>query len=94
VSPPSAIFGELPKELFHKYQYFNIPAGTDYNDASHPVSNAALSSSIRMRVRPVGLYANGSPSLPSRAAHQQDWVRTGLCMLMLHLYHQAAEPLD
>lgn len=37
VSPPSAIFAELPKELFHKYQYFNIPAGTDYSDASHPV---------------------------------------------------------
>jgi hypothetical protein len=38
VTPPSCIFAELPKELFHKYQYFNIPAGTDYNDASHPVS--------------------------------------------------------
>ncbi|WIA14773.1 hypothetical protein OEZ85_003257 [Tetradesmus obliquus] len=37
VSPPSAIFAQLPKELFHKYQYFNIPAGTDYSDASHPV---------------------------------------------------------
>ncbi|WIA23255.1 hypothetical protein OEZ85_000026 [Tetradesmus obliquus] len=37
VLPPSAIFGELPKEMFHKYQYFNIPAITDYNDASHPV---------------------------------------------------------
>ncbi|WIA23249.1 hypothetical protein OEZ85_000020 [Tetradesmus obliquus] len=36
VSPPSNIFAELPKELFHKYQYFNIPAGTDYSDASHP----------------------------------------------------------
>jgi hypothetical protein len=30
---------QVPKELFHKYQYFNIPAITDYNDASHPVSD-------------------------------------------------------
>ncbi|WIA15628.1 hypothetical protein OEZ85_002255 [Tetradesmus obliquus] len=37
VSPPSAIFAELPKELLHRYQYFNIPAITDYSDASHAV---------------------------------------------------------
>ncbi|WIA14797.1 hypothetical protein OEZ85_003281 [Tetradesmus obliquus] len=37
ISPPSTIFSELPKELFHKYQYFNIPAITNYDDASHPV---------------------------------------------------------
>jgi hypothetical protein len=38
VNPPSTIFAELPKELFHKYQHLNIPAGIDYSDASHPVS--------------------------------------------------------
>jgi hypothetical protein len=37
-NPPSTIFAELPKDLFHKYQYFNIPAITHYKDASHPVS--------------------------------------------------------
>ncbi|KAF6252644.1 hypothetical protein COO60DRAFT_505144 [Scenedesmus sp. NREL 46B-D3] len=37
INPPSHIFAELPKEMFHKYQYFNIPAITDYTDASHPV---------------------------------------------------------
>jgi hypothetical protein len=42
INPPSSIFSELPKELFHKYQYFNIPAGTDYTDTSHPVSTGAI----------------------------------------------------
>jgi hypothetical protein len=42
INPPSTIFSELPKELFHKYQYFNIPAITDYTDASHPVSAGAI----------------------------------------------------
>uniref|UniRef100_A0A383WMU0 Uncharacterized protein n=1 Tax=Tetradesmus obliquus TaxID=3088 RepID=A0A383WMU0_TETOB len=37
ISPPSSIFSDLPKDMFHKYQYFNIPAITDYSDASHPV---------------------------------------------------------
>jgi hypothetical protein len=41
-NPPSTIFAELPKDLFHKYQYFNIPAITDYQDASHPVSAGAI----------------------------------------------------
>jgi hypothetical protein len=43
INPPSAIFAQLPKELFHKYQYFNIPAITDYTDASHPVSGPTCS---------------------------------------------------
>jgi hypothetical protein len=38
--PATCCLLQLPKELFHKYQYFNIPAITDYNDASHPVSQS------------------------------------------------------
>jgi hypothetical protein len=37
---------QLPKELFHKYQYFNIPAITDYTDASHPVSGTSSCTAV------------------------------------------------
>jgi hypothetical protein len=37
VTPPSKVYDQLPKELLHKYQYFNIPAITDITQASHPV---------------------------------------------------------
>lgn len=37
VSPPSSIFAAVPRELWHRYQYFNIPATTDPNDPSSPI---------------------------------------------------------
>jgi len=36
--PPAKVFEKLPKSLFHKYQYYNIPATSDINDVTHPVN--------------------------------------------------------
>jgi hypothetical protein len=37
VNPPSSIFAHVPRDLWHKYQYYNIPATTDPNDPSSPI---------------------------------------------------------
>jgi hypothetical protein len=34
----SAIFKELPPELWHKYQYFNLPASSDITNAASPIN--------------------------------------------------------
>lgn len=38
VTPPADVFGVLPKQLWHKYQYFNVPAVADGNDPSAPLN--------------------------------------------------------
>jgi hypothetical protein len=35
--PPQEIFQPLPKELWHKYQYFNMPASPNLTDPSSPL---------------------------------------------------------
>lgn len=34
---PKELFKDVPKDMFHKYQYFNIPANADSNSADAPV---------------------------------------------------------
>jgi len=36
-TPASAVFSSLPKELWHKYQYFNWPASSNSSDPSSPL---------------------------------------------------------
>ena len=36
-TPAAAIFSDLPKDVWHKYQYFNWPASSNSSDASSPL---------------------------------------------------------
>ena len=37
-TPAAAVFSVLPKDLWHKYQYFNWPASSNSSDASAPLN--------------------------------------------------------
>ena len=34
----SVIFKHVPKELYHSYQYYNIPVSSDLQDPSNPLN--------------------------------------------------------
>lgn len=38
VHDPKSIFYTLPRELWHKYQYFNVPASSNVSDPSSPIA--------------------------------------------------------
>eukprot|EP00878_Enallax_costatus_P028658 GHUV01030973.1.p1 GENE.GHUV01030973.1~~GHUV01030973.1.p1 ORF type:complete len:121 (+),score=5.37 GHUV01030973.1:148-510(+) len=38
VTAPSTVFKNVPRDMLHKYQYFNIPATADRSDPANPVN--------------------------------------------------------